>query len=90
MLSLGFSCFLALLYPYESSIDANFYTDCAGKFYVNLTPARVILEGGTSIGKMFPPDWPIVKPVGGHFLDGFLNFLHYVGEHSSFGAMLTL
>jgi hypothetical protein len=35
----------------------------AYKFYVNWIPARVILKEGTSIEKMPPTDWPVVKPV---------------------------
>lgn len=39
---------------------------CAGYFYANLMPARVIWGMGTSIEKMFPQDWPVGK-LGGIF-----------------------
>lgn len=42
--------------------------DCAGKLYVNLTQARVILGGRSSSETMLLPDWSVGKTAV-HFLD---------------------
>lgn len=53
-------------------------------FIVNLTQARVILEEGTSMEKMFPPAWPVGKP------DAFSRSVTDVGGYSLLWAVPSL